>query len=89
MTHMRTEIMEQPAALRATIEALPRAAEAGKLAAGTRQVLFIARGTSDNAAGLRQLPDPGVCGAAASTRALPGPALPDRPRGLSKITQTA
>lgn len=51
MTSMRTEIMEQPAALRATIDALlPRAAEAGKLAAGTRQLLFIARGTSDNAA---------------------------------------
>ena len=51
MTHMRTEIMEQPAALRATIDALvPRAAEAGKLARGTRLVLFIARGTSDNAA---------------------------------------
>src|SRR6266700_3791130 len=51
MTYMRTEIMEQPAALRATIDALlPRAAEAGQLARGTRQVLFIARGTSDNAA---------------------------------------
>jgi len=51
MTHMRTEIMEQPAALRATIDALvPRAAEAGKLARGTRLVLLIARGTSDNAA---------------------------------------
>lgn len=51
MTYMRTEIMEQPAALRATIDKLlPRAAEAGRLARGTRQVLFIARGTSDNAA---------------------------------------
>src|SRR6266566_4659584 len=51
MTYMRTEIMEQPAALRATIDALlPRAAEAGQLAEGTRQVLFIGRGTSDNAA---------------------------------------
>jgi glucosamine--fructose-6-phosphate aminotransferase (isomerizing) len=51
MTYMRTEIMEQPAALRATIDALlPRAAEAGRLAAGARQLLFIARGTSDNAA---------------------------------------
>ena len=51
MTSMRMEIMEQPAALRATIDALlPRAAEAGELARGTRQVLFIARGTSDNAA---------------------------------------
>lgn len=88
MTHMRTEIMEQPAALRATIEALlPRAAEAGKLAAGTRQVLFIAHGTSDNAAVYGsdliqayagRLPARGRC-----------LALPDRPRGLSKITQTA
>ena len=51
ITHMRAEIMQQPAALRATIDALlPRAAEAGRLARGTRQVLFIARGTSDNAA---------------------------------------
>jgi glutamine---fructose-6-phosphate transaminase (isomerizing) len=50
-THMRTEIGQQPAALRATIGALlPRAAEATALARGTRQVLFIARGTSDNAA---------------------------------------
>ena len=50
-TAMRTEIGQQPAALRATLDALlPRAAEAGQLAAGCRQVLFIARGTSDNAA---------------------------------------
>jgi glutamine---fructose-6-phosphate transaminase (isomerizing) len=50
-THMRTEIGQQPAALRATIAALlPRAAEAAVLARGTRQLLFIARGTSDNAA---------------------------------------
>ena len=36
MTYMRTEIMQQPAALRATIDALlPRAAEAGQLASGT------------------------------------------------------
>jgi glucosamine--fructose-6-phosphate aminotransferase (isomerizing) len=50
-TYMRTEIGQQPAALRATIAALlPRAAEATVLARDTRQVLFIARGTSDNAA---------------------------------------
>ena len=50
-THMRTEIAEQPAALRATIDALlPAAAEAAALAGDTRQVLLIARGTSDNAA---------------------------------------
>jgi glutamine---fructose-6-phosphate transaminase (isomerizing) len=50
-SHMRMEIAEQPAALRATIEALlPRTAEAAALARDTRQVLFIARGTSDNAA---------------------------------------
>jgi glutamine---fructose-6-phosphate transaminase (isomerizing) len=50
-TYMRTEIGQQPAALRATIGALlPRAAEAAALARDTRQVLFIARGTSDNAA---------------------------------------
>jgi glutamine---fructose-6-phosphate transaminase (isomerizing) len=51
VTHMRAEIAEQPAALRATIGALlPRAAEAGQLARGRTQVLLIARGTSDNAA---------------------------------------
>jgi len=50
-THMLAEIGEQPAALRATIDALlPRAADAAALAGDTRQVLFIARGTSDNAA---------------------------------------
>jgi glucosamine--fructose-6-phosphate aminotransferase (isomerizing) len=48
---MRTEIAEQPAALRATIDALlPASAEAAALASDTRQVLLIARGTSDNAA---------------------------------------
>jgi glucosamine--fructose-6-phosphate aminotransferase (isomerizing) len=51
VTRMRAEIAEQPAALRATIGALlPRAAEAAALARDTRQVLLIARGTSDNAA---------------------------------------
>jgi glutamine---fructose-6-phosphate transaminase (isomerizing) len=48
---MRQEIGQQPAALRATIESLlPRRPEIAALAAGTRTVLFIARGTSDNAA---------------------------------------
>ncbi|GAA3946237.1 SIS domain-containing protein [Actinomadura viridis] len=48
---MRAEIGEQPEALRRTIGALlPRVAEIGALAGGTRQVLFIARGSSDNAA---------------------------------------
>jgi glutamine---fructose-6-phosphate transaminase (isomerizing) len=48
---MRREIAEQPAALRATIDSLlPKRAEVAALAAQTRQVLFIARGTSDNAA---------------------------------------
>jgi glutamine---fructose-6-phosphate transaminase (isomerizing) len=51
VSHMRAEIAEQPAALRATIEdLLPRAGEATALARDTRQVLLIARGTSDNAA---------------------------------------
>jgi glucosamine--fructose-6-phosphate aminotransferase (isomerizing) len=50
-THMRAEIFEQPAALRATIDdLLPRAPELATLAPGVRQVLFFARGTSDNAA---------------------------------------
>lgn len=48
---MRAEIAQQPDALRRTIDALlPRTAEIAKLAAETRQVLFIARGSSDNAA---------------------------------------
>jgi glutamine---fructose-6-phosphate transaminase (isomerizing) len=48
---MRDEIGQQPAALRATIDSLlPRRDEVTGLAAGTRQVLFAARGTSDNAA---------------------------------------
>ena len=50
-TQMRAEIEQQPDALRATLEALlPRVGEAAALARDTRQVLFIARGTSDNAA---------------------------------------
>ena len=50
-TAMRTEIGQQPAALRATLDSLmPRSGEATALARDCRQVLFIARGTSDNAA---------------------------------------
>jgi glucosamine--fructose-6-phosphate aminotransferase (isomerizing) len=48
---MAAEIREQPAALRRTLDALlPRVAEVAALAAPTRQVLFIARGSSDAAA---------------------------------------
>ncbi len=48
---MRQEIAQQPEALRATISALlPRRDEVSRLAADTKTVLFIARGTSDNAA---------------------------------------
>ncbi|MBO0823473.1 MAG: SIS domain-containing protein [Actinobacteria bacterium] len=48
---MRQEIEQQPAALRATIDTLlPRRDEVAAVAAGTSTVLFIARGTSDNAA---------------------------------------
>jgi glutamine---fructose-6-phosphate transaminase (isomerizing) len=51
ITQMRTEIGEQPDALRATLDALlTRTDEVAALARATRQVLFIARGTSDNAA---------------------------------------
>ena len=50
-TAMRTEIGQQPAALRATLDALlPRGGEVAALARDCRQVLFFARGTSDNAA---------------------------------------
>ncbi|MFC6886824.1 MULTISPECIES: SIS domain-containing protein [Actinomadura] len=48
---MRAEIGQQPEALDRTIEALlPRVPDVERLARGTRQVLFIARGSSDNAA---------------------------------------
>jgi glucosamine--fructose-6-phosphate aminotransferase (isomerizing) len=48
---MRTEIDEQPEAIARTIEELiPLAGDLRRLAADTRQVLFIARGSSDNAA---------------------------------------
>jgi glutamine---fructose-6-phosphate transaminase (isomerizing) len=48
---MRAEIAEQPAALRRTLDALlPRVGEVAAVARPTRQVLFIARGSSDNAA---------------------------------------
>ncbi|MFI6501595.1 SIS domain-containing protein [Nonomuraea typhae] len=50
-TKMRSEIAEQPAALRATLDSLlPRVDEVRALGEQTRQLLFIARGTSDNAA---------------------------------------
>lgn len=48
---MLAEITEQPAALRRTLDALlPRVPELAALAGRTRQVLFVARGSSDNAA---------------------------------------
>ncbi len=51
MSHMGDEIRQQPAALAATIEALlPLRDDAAAVARGTRAVLLIARGTSDNAA---------------------------------------
>jgi fructoselysine-6-P-deglycase FrlB-like protein len=50
-SRMRVEIAEQPEALRSTFEALlPQVGELRTLARDTRQVLFIARGSSDNAA---------------------------------------
>ncbi|MFI0447912.1 SIS domain-containing protein [Actinomadura sp. 6N118] len=50
-SRMRAEIGEQPEALRRTLDALlPRTADIAQLARETRQVLFIARGSSDNAA---------------------------------------
>ena len=50
-SRMRVEIAEQPEALRRTFEALiPQAGELKTLARETRQVLFVARGSSDNAA---------------------------------------
>ncbi len=50
-SQMRAEIAQQPAALRRTLGALfLRAEEITAIADGSRQVLLIARGTSDNAA---------------------------------------
>jgi glucosamine 6-phosphate synthetase-like amidotransferase/phosphosugar isomerase protein len=50
-SRMRAEIAEQPEALGRTFEALlPQVGELEALARDTRQVLFIARGSSDNAA---------------------------------------
>ncbi|TDC06780.1 SIS domain-containing protein [Nonomuraea longispora] len=50
-TKMRREIAEQPAALRDTLDSLlPRVDEVRAVGAQARQLLFIARGTSDNAA---------------------------------------
>jgi fructoselysine-6-P-deglycase FrlB-like protein len=50
-SRMRVEIAEQPEALRRTFEALlPQVGELQALARDSRQVLFIARGSSDNAA---------------------------------------
>jgi glutamine---fructose-6-phosphate transaminase (isomerizing) len=50
-SRMRAEIAEQPVALRRTFDALlPLTGELAALARETRQVLFIARGSSDNAA---------------------------------------
>ena len=54
-TQMRREIAEQPEALARTLDALlPLTGEIRDLAAETRQVLFIARGSSDNAAAYGQ-----------------------------------
>ncbi|MDT0301617.1 SIS domain-containing protein [Streptomonospora wellingtoniae] len=48
---MRSEIAEQPQALRATLDTLlPLIPEIAALGRETRQVLFVARGSSDNAA---------------------------------------
>ena len=50
-TRMAIEIREQPAAVRRTLDALlPLEPAVAELAARTKQVLFIARGSSDAAA---------------------------------------
>jgi len=50
-TQMAREIAEQPAAVHATLQGLvPMRAELREVAAGRTQVLFVARGSSDNAA---------------------------------------
>jgi glucosamine--fructose-6-phosphate aminotransferase (isomerizing) len=51
MTQMLCEIQEQPVALERTLAALmPLRDQVRRLAAGRRRVLFVARGSSDNAA---------------------------------------
>src|SRR4029450_7155982 len=78
-SRMLAEIAEQPEALRRTFAALrPRIGELEALAAETRQVLFIARGSSDNAAVYGQY----LCSARAgrlTTLAAPPLATPHRP----------
>ena len=50
-TIMAQEIAEQPAAIAATLEALrPLRARVAQLAQNCQQILFVARGSSDNAA---------------------------------------
>ena len=84
-TKMRSEIAEQPQALRATLDALlPRIGEVGRCGRQTRQLLFIARGTSDNAAVYGRYlvePTPGGCP--------PSPRRPSRPPTNASSTWTA
>ena len=50
-TIMAQEVAEQPAAIAATLAALrPLRARIAQLAANRQQILFVARGSSDNAA---------------------------------------
>jgi glucosamine--fructose-6-phosphate aminotransferase (isomerizing) len=50
-TIMAQEVAEQPAAIAATLEALrPLRAQIARLAGDRQQILFVARGSSDNAA---------------------------------------
>ena len=54
---MAQEIAEQPAAIAATLAALrPLRAQKAQLAQNRQQILFVARGSSDNAAGLECSP---------------------------------
>src|SRR5260370_856955 len=70
MTAMRAEISEQTAALRATLDALlPRSGEAGRLAAGARQVVLIPRGAKGKPAVVRRFLPPADAGLLAP----PGP----------------
>ena len=68
-TIMAQEIAEQPAAIVTTLEALrPLRPRIAQLAQNCQQILFVARGSSDNAAVLRSLPARGARG----TDRLPG-----------------
>ena len=92
-SRMAAEVAEQPARRTPTLESAAAAAgpRVRQLAQGRRQVLFAARGSSDNAADLRPLParDPGRHARRPALpqrrHPLPGPARPLRRPGRLRL----